>query len=1296
MQHMNQKLNFIGAHHRLFSCLVALFMACGFWIADEADCGAQDMATGSLNVTVVDPAGAFIPGAKLVLKDLGTNDVHTATTKGSGTAVIPYLSPATYSLIVSKEGFNSSDYAAVTVQTNQITNLSVTLKVGSANEIVSVSADNSPILDTTSNTVSTTIDLKQVEDLPTLARNVFSLAFLVPGAVDDNFNNLPGGAVNTSANGFSTMVNRNKSGGFDTDGPSTTMRLETTQEMTVETSELDASKGGTSAMNIGFLTKRGTNKYHGEGFEDYRSDDLNANGWNNNEAGLPRGLLIINDFGGSIGGPILKDKLFFFASLGDYRQPEQALVQTQVGTPLALSGVYTYVNATTGATQTTNVLQTGASAGCSPCTGTINPVIATDLANIQTATSLPGVTTTPLDLNHNQINYENKESIQERFPTARIDYDISPNFRMTGTVTESNMYFNNAGAPPYPGPLFSNQGTSNKERNYQVVAGFDWNIKPTLVNAFRVGYLYTGTTFDSQGVGTPTAAMTAAGDLTMGLGLISGVNGFNDLTLGFLYPVTSIKDSNTWSHGKHTVSFGVEASQEIDHYYNGQFVPFIDVNGIAQGDPVESALNSSVATGPASAPTDVQGLYATLTGRLSSYSLGQFVNRQTKQFQPGISFNLHERLDQAAVFVQDSWRASPTVTFNLGLRWDFTGASKDETGFYTHPTVPDLWGPTGVGNIFMPGSLGGVQNPVEGPHAEAYSPTYVHPEPTFGFAWNPREGPDTVLGRLLGEGKTVIRGSFTFKNYTEGAQNFWSIGSNSGSNFNTNFVANPVAPQAGVTPGAGFYNAGSVSLGQTLPALLSTSPNPFQSIVPESTDAFTGTTFATFNPKIKQPYVESWEFGLQRQLTPNNVLELRYVGNVSKDQWLTENFNEVNIFENGFLTEFKAAQANLTASGGTTFQGPNPTPILNQAFQTSGLGANFTNGQFITYLEQGQAGAFANALASNSTYLCSLIGASFSPCAANGVPGAGTYPINFFQENPYAAGAGTLELTNAGFSNYNALQVDFRQNPNHGMQFNANYTLSHSLGTSVQGSTAPGFYAGRGNSAPGFYTLRNTRLNYFPSGFDVRNVFHVSGTYDFPFGHGKQFFNKNPIANAVIGGWTIGTIVTWESGEPHLLAGGTTNAGPTQNNQVLTPQSTFNENDGGITLTGITASELQKQIHPRVVAGKPYVSLFDPKFINQVSGQANTAYIAPNTTPGTIGQLLWLHDPRNFDEDIALTKLVPIREAIHLKVQAAFLNAYNHVSWSGMDTGVQDTTFGTTSTLAFAPRQIEIRANIQF
>lgn len=1270
---------------------VAIIAGCALiTIAAPPVAGAQDMSTGALNVTVLDPSGAAVNGAHLELKDIETNDVHTSITKGAGNAVLSFLNPAHYTLTITKEGFGSKVYPSVTVQTNQVTDLKVTLVLGVATQSVEVSGDSSPLLDTTQNTLATTIDLKQVEDLPVFGRDLFPLAFLVPGAVGNNFNNLPGGAVNISSNGFSTMTNRFKSGGFDADGPSTINRLEDVQEMTVQAGELDASKGGTAAMDIGFITKRGTNKFHGQLYEDYRSDALNANSWYNNDVMQPRGFLLENDFGGSVGGPVLKDKLFFFASLSNFRQPNSFTVVTPVATPLALSGVYSYYPTTSSTPVTDNVLQAGASAGCANCPGTVNTLIAGDLANIASTYGLAGATLSPLDINHENLNFPIKGSVVQKYPTLRLDYNLTQKIRLTSSANESNFYYINSGGPPFPGPLYANQAYSNVERNYQIVTGFDWDLKSDLVNAFRVGYLYTGFTYNSQGLGTPTATMVQQGDLAFGFGLNSGVNGFNSLKGGSLYPVLSVKDDFTWQHGRHTMAFGVESATEVDHYYNNQFVPYIGVNGIASGDPVTSALTNSLSSSaPTSAVGDVEGLYATLTGRLTYYSLGEFVNASSKQFEPGISFDLHERLNQTALFIEDSWKVKPTLTLNLGLRWDFTGASKDETGFYTHPSVADLWGPTGVGQIFQPGVLNGSSNPSEGPGAEAYSPMYVHPEPNVGFAWNPQGAPNSLLNRLLGNGTTVIRASYTFKNYTEGAQNFWNFGSNNGANFNTYYYANPVAPGSG-TPGAGFYNAGSANLGGALPALASTSPSPFQSVIPESYQSFSGTSYLTFDPNIKQPYVESWQVGIQRQLSPNNVVEVRYVGNVSKDQWLGVNYNEVNIFENGFLNDFRAAQANLAASGGTTFQGAQPTPILNQAFAATGAAGNFTNGQFITWLNQGQAGAFATALAGNSSYLCSMVSA-FSGCDAVGSPATGTYPINFFQANPFAAGQGILEMTNDGYSDYNALQMDFRQRLNHGMQFDANYTWSHSLENNVQGSITPGYYGGGGkgspngptsnNSAPGYYTLRNTHLNYFPSSFDIRQVFHLSGTYDLPFGHGQPFFAENRIADAVIGGWTIGTILTRETGDPFLFYGGT---------------QTFNQSDSGIALTGVSTSQLQKQIGVRPgLAGSGRVSLFDPKYISS-QGQANIQYISPQFSAGQFGALMWLHDPKWISTDMAITKVIPLHREMNFTIQSEFVNVFNHVAWAGMDTGVQDNTFGTTASAANGPRNIEIRGNFRF
>jgi hypothetical protein len=186
-----------------------------------------------------------------------------------------------------------------------------------------------------------------------------------------------------------------------------------------------------------------------------------------------------------------------------------------------------------------------------------------------------------------------------------------------------------------------------------------------------------------------------------------------------------VKDDFIWQHGKHSMTFGVESATEIDHYYNNKFVPYINVNSIVPGDPVQNALDNSLVNPPSYAASDVEGLYATLNGRMTGYSLGQFINTKTKEYDPSVTFDLHERLNQTALFIEDAWKAKSTLTVNVGLRWDFTGASKDETGYYTHPTIPNLWGPTAVGDIFKPGVLGGISNPTEGPGAEAYGPTYV-------------------------------------------------------------------------------------------------------------------------------------------------------------------------------------------------------------------------------------------------------------------------------------------------------------------------------------------------------------------------------------------------------------------------------------------------------------------------------------------------------------------------------------------------------------------------------------------
>jgi len=280
--------------------------------------------------------------------------------------------------------------------------------------------------------------------------------------------------------------------------------------------------------------------------------------------------------------------------------------------------------------------------------------------------------------------------------------------------------------------------------------------------------------------------------------------------------------------------------------------------------------------------------------------------------------------------------------------------------------------------------------------------------------------------------------------------------------------------------------------------------------------------------------------------------------------------------------------------------------------------------------------------------------------------------------------------TASGYSNYNGLQLDFRQKSWHGMQFDVNYTWSHTLGINTQNS-----WTGVFNQ----FSLRNLRQSYGPLPFDIRNSFHANGTYDLPFGSGKHYLNQTGWTDKVVGGWSVGTIITLQSGEPFQILG-------VQNiNGVYS--STFNDfGDSGVTLNGVTQSQLQSSVGVYHVPGQPFVDLINPKYLANggAGGGANSAYITPNTNPGTFGLNPWLYGPRYFNEDIAITKAIPLTERFRLTFQSEFLNAFNHPNF-GPTPGVNSNSFGfgTAGPVYFAnspandgAREIEFRLNLFF
>jgi hypothetical protein len=1289
----------------------------------------QAGSQGSINVTVLDPDGKVVPGATLALQDRSTNDVRNAVTSGDGNYTFVNLSLGSYKLTVSRKDFQSQSFTDITVHATQVTDVTVNLKVGLQSETVEVRENETPLVESTSSVISSTIDVKQLEDLPLSGRDTSQLSFLAPGFTglpgngNGTWNGLPVIAQGNNVDGVISSTSRMKFSGNQQ--PAIQARLEDIQEMTVQTDQLDVNQGyGATNMQVNFTTRRGTNAYHGRVFENFQNDDLNANSWANNASGLPRNQFQKNDFGGSVGGPILKDKLFFFASFATSRQPGGYTQTNSVLTSATQGGLFTFTG-TDNAVHSVQLLGTPTSvAAMNGLTNSVNSVVTGELTKINGVLSLGKLTNISNDLSVQQLNWQVASPITEYFPTFRIDYNMSQSLRFNLALNETKSTQPGALAPVFPGSPYTGTAGANDVTAYTAAFGFDWTIRPTLVNQFRGGFLYNWT---DNGVGA-TAPVAGQPNLNVNWDLSNLSSAYNGNMSGDIiqqptstyYPLFNMSDSLTWQHAAHTFNFGFSWYREQDHYWNAPAGIALTNLALVNGDPALNPMANALSAANATAFEQSEGeqLYAILTGDVGASSgaavrTAYSLNLKTKQYDQNSTapFVLDELQKAWGLFFQDSYRIKPNFTLNYGLRWDFTGDDHDLKAAYESVGLDGVWGPSGAGNEFKPGTLTGNQNPLFVARGHQYKPWNVSPQPQIGFAWSPAFT-DGFMGKLTAQGQTVVRAGFALRKYTEPYQFFWDAASDYGAFFyqNNQLVDNPTPTSAGQ------FKPGSQILGNPFPPYQNLTPT-YTPTLPESAFTFVypyqqvaDIALGAIDPNIKQPYTESWNLSVQRPIGRNNVIEFRYIGSHSVHQWLNVFTNEVNIFENGFLPQFQQAQKNLainTANGNSTsfanngLPGQAATPIFDQAFAGVPAGQAYGNSTFIAMLNSGAAGGLATALAGgpggNPTYFCNIV-TTFSPCAVNGgYSGAGgTQPINYFQMNPLNTGQDVGLTTAAGYSNYNGLQIDFRQKQWHGMQFDANYTWSHTLGINSQNS-----WTGVFNQ----FSLRDLRQSYGPTPFDIHNSFHASGTYDLPFGAGKRFANEGGWKDKLVGGWSIGTILTLQSGQPFQLLG-TQSAGGV-------PASTYNDfGDSGVVLNGVTTQQLQSSIGTYHVPGQTTVDLINPKYL-AANGTANPAFITPNTNPGTFGLNPWLYGPRFFDQDFAISKMIPITERFHLTFQSELLNAYNHPNFGptpeGLASGnpanvnINNGTFGQAGTITSpnspgnnGAREIEFRLNLSF
>ena len=1249
--------------------------------------------TGSISGVVNDPSGATIAGANVSIRNVETGTTFNATTNESGEYNFPQIPPGTYTMNVEASGFKKAVANNIVVELGSPARASIALEVGSVQEVVTVTAAQE-MINTTSPSLTNVINTRQVQDLPLATRNPLDLVGLQPGVAvtgvanrTSSISGLRGSATNITQDGINAMDNFVKTDSlFALSVPS----LNSTSEISVTTNTV-GSDAGRGVAQVRVTTKGGTNEFHGEVFYQLRNDALNANTFFNNLAGTPRERQNQHFFGFAVGGPMYAprfgeggpalwdghDKAFWFFSYEGFRENFSTTRNRTVLTPQARQGTFRFTGAN-GQTETRNIFALGSGGR------TFNP-LTTAVIN---AMPLPNNTLVGDSLNTAGFRYNVTGTNPSDKFIGRYDHQLVERSALgshklevvinRATVTLTPDTFNSIEAP-FPGGI--NAGQSSRR---WLVTVADHSTFGNVTNELRYGRQWSPVGFIREA--------NPAGPFFIDFGSVTDFDN-TFMSQGRTTTVNQFLDNMALPKGNHTFRAGFDFQQIHAYTFNDAGIHQTIVLGSNSANPTGITRASLGANLPAGATGDAivsraAAIFADLSGLLASSSRTFNVTSPSSGFVTGAT---RERIFQQrdlALYAQDQWRARSNLTLNYGVRWDYMGVPTLPNGLGIQITnVEDLFGISGFGNLFNPNAPAGpgaftTRNAsldfVSGDTGKGlYKNDWNNFAPFFGFAYSPGFK-DGLLGAFFGgEGRSSFRGGYSISYLHDG----FTVISNALGTGTTN--PGLIASRANTAP-TGVLTESGLALGTptfTMPITDRTNflANPANSLW-------------AIDPNLRTPYVQQWSFGYERELTRNMAVEARYVGNHAIKVWRANNFNEVNIFENGFLQEFLNAQRNLAARGGTSFA-PNgtaglpacptcvPLPILERLFfglaGTSGSG--YGSSTFISNLNNNNVGTMASTLSNSVTYRTNRELASFPTL---GLPGL---PANFFVANPNAAGI-TL-LGNNSMSNYHALQVEFRRRFSDGIQFQADYTFSKSL-TDARDA------AGSQSDLTSFRTLRDPGLDYTRSNQDQTHRFVANGLYDLPFGRGRSFMgDANGFLDRLVGGWTLGSILTWQSRPPYYIASNRTtfnnfNAG---NNPVdlLIPLEQFRQNVGLY----------------RHSTGVYYIN---PELLNIVAdanGRFVSSTIKPGIfatpKPGTFGNfpINSINGPSYFNLDVSLTKRIPVTERVKLELKTTAINVMNHPNFAvaaGPAQNFDSTSFGRITGTSGNQRIIHFIGKITF
>jgi hypothetical protein len=1213
---------------------------------------ALSQETASVNGTVSDTSGAVVPNVVITLVNPKTNTRYTAKTNNEGVYRLNNVAPGPgYVETFTAAGFTTVTVSDVYANVGSARTQNAQLQPG-VNTEVQVSATTSRVtINTVDASIGNTLDINAVYDLPVQSRNtITSLFSLQPGVTTTS-------AGTVSVTGARTDQNSVTIDGLDVNDIAAGSSLGTVggapadaiQEFKGTVAGLLPISGTGGGGQFQLVTKSGTNSFHGNINDYHRDVSTVANDWFNNNAGVARPNLIRNQFGGNIGGPVWRNRLFFFFNYYGQRITQSTNLNRTVPIDSFRNGNVAYILARDAAgnacaatsrqnttPQCIGFLNSSQIAALDPQHLGFNPNVAALLnsryphANDLTlgdginSAGLRFTTPTPNSLN----NY-----------WGRVDYNLSSKHRIfiRGGWNKQN---STQTAIQFPGDPTTHPFVDG---SYSYVIGHTWTIGSNKINQFEFGdnvEIYNfSTTYNPTGVN----------QLSTGSLLTSPYSSASSQRRRVPIPV--IRDDFNWTVGNHNFGFG-GTFKFIKT--NSQLVNDFSTYTLGLGGntaTLNSALRPTNLRAGTTASTTYDRAFALALGHVAAIGSNYNYNNQGTQLAQGTGAVRRYRYFQTELYFGDQWRVSPKLTLDYGVRYQLYSVPYEAQGneAVQNTSFNDYFGArlaqskAGIsGNAAVPFityNLGGKAN--SGP--DLYSPNYKDLAPRFGFAYSPdtftvfHGSASVVFDRTVINAVNFIQDQSSYFFQNSATRNYGTAGSATTSLLND--------PRLGANT--------SLPAPPSAPAI----SKPYTPFVTNGVpNGLAGNQFNTIvDPNLKDPYNLVFTGGMQHDIRGGFVLTVDYVARLGRRLLANADASQLIDFADSRSGQgLGAAFASISTqvrNGGTA------ASVTKQAWFENVLPAGY--------------GASHGGYASNTAYLVdnytSLISVGDFADFVQSLSSSGVIPANVGMASQFAEN--TFE-TNKGSSNYHGLLLTLTKNTSHGIRFDFNYTWSHSIdNTSSVANFIPA------SSGFGFVCdAQNLRTCRASSDFDVRHVMNANFIYNLPFGRGKSFGGNIPwLLDEAIGGWQISGIPQWRSGLPFTAQTGAYVAGYANNAPTI-----FNGNFGAI------APKAKKNASGQV-------NLFSDPALAAASFQGPIGF--------QIGNRNILRGPSawQFDAGLAKTFRIIPEDKLNLKFRADAFNLLNHPVFSNPATvDITSGSFGQITSVAVAPRVAQFALRLEF